>query len=71
MSGCAPRSHDRALPRIGIEALGGITFVPEINASSGLIISIKIVFPDKPRDAARGGLIVLCEMAWRDIRGQA
>jgi hypothetical protein len=43
--------HDRALPGIGIEALGGITTVPEINASSGLIISVKIVFPYKPRDA--------------------
>src|SRR6266404_9917068 len=43
---------DRALPGIGIEALGGITTVPEINASPGLIISVKIVFPYKPTDPA-------------------
>src|SRR5207249_1606036 len=43
---------DRALPGIGIEAVGGITTAPEINASPGLIISVKIVFPYKPRDPA-------------------
>jgi hypothetical protein len=43
---------DRALPGIGIETLRGVTSVPEINASSGLIISVKIVFPYKPRDPA-------------------
>src|SRR4029453_18953872 len=43
---------DSALPGIGIEALGGITTAPEINASSSLIVSVEIVFSDKPRDAA-------------------
>src|SRR4030095_6293915 len=43
---------DGALPGIGIEALGGITTAPEINASSSLIVSVEIVFSDKLRDAA-------------------
>src|SRR6266498_4527157 len=43
---------DRALPGIGIETLGGFASVPEINASSGLIVSVEIVFSYKSRNAA-------------------
>jgi hypothetical protein len=50
---------DRAFPGIRVETFGGITTIPEINASSGLIISVKIVFPYKPRDAA---LLVRCRV---------
>jgi hypothetical protein len=44
--------YDRALPGIGIETLGRITTVPEINATSGPVVPVKIIFSYKPRNAA-------------------
>jgi len=43
---------DRALPRLGIEPLGGLTAIPKINASSSSIVSVEIVLPDETGDAA-------------------
>jgi hypothetical protein len=43
---------DRALPRLGIEPLGGLTAIPKINASSSSIVSVEIILPDETGDAA-------------------
>src|SRR5262249_26550407 len=44
--------RDSALPRLGIEPLGGLTAIPEVHASSRSILSVQIVLPDETGDAA-------------------
>jgi hypothetical protein len=43
---------DRSFPGLGIETLGGLTALPKINASSGLIVSVQVIFPDEIGDAS-------------------
>src|SRR5215831_11267928 len=53
---------DHVLPSVGIKTLGSFSAFPEVNSSSGLIISVQIIFSDEPRDAAIvwGGLLEHC-----------